>query len=321
LKYYSNGKILLTSEYLVLDGALALSLPTNFGQYLEVNYSKSDTKNSRLIWKSLDEDDNCWFECEFLLYDFSIISKNDFYSEKEIAKKLQEILIEVRSLNSKFLVQNKNAQVISKVTFPLNWGLGTSSTLINNIAQWGKVDAYKLQFKVFGGSAYDIACAQNNSPILYKLNDKKPIIKPVFFDPKFKNNLYFIHLNVKKNSRNAIKYYKKNTQNKEEYIKIVSDLTKKMLKKSLSMQEFEQIITEHETVLSSILNIKTVKETLFKDYFGQIKSLGAWGGDFILATGNTSTPVYFKEKGFTTILNYNQMIKKPIHLSMNGKLL
>ena len=32
--YYSNGKLLITGEYLVLDGAEALALPTKFGQNL-----------------------------------------------------------------------------------------------------------------------------------------------------------------------------------------------------------------------------------------------------------------------------------------------
>ena len=30
--FYSNGKLLLTSEYVVLDGAIALAIPTRLGQ-------------------------------------------------------------------------------------------------------------------------------------------------------------------------------------------------------------------------------------------------------------------------------------------------
>jgi len=30
--FYSNGKLLITGEYLVLDGAKALALPTKYGQ-------------------------------------------------------------------------------------------------------------------------------------------------------------------------------------------------------------------------------------------------------------------------------------------------
>ncbi|MEQ3661167.1 MAG: GHMP kinase, partial [Flavobacterium sp.] len=34
--YYSNGKLLLTGEYVVLDGAKALAVPTKFGQSLSI---------------------------------------------------------------------------------------------------------------------------------------------------------------------------------------------------------------------------------------------------------------------------------------------
>ena len=34
--FYGHGKLLLTGEYAVLDGAKALSIPTRFGQSLEV---------------------------------------------------------------------------------------------------------------------------------------------------------------------------------------------------------------------------------------------------------------------------------------------
>jgi len=54
--------------------------------------------------------------------------------------------------------------------------------------------------------------------------------------------------------------------------------------------------------------LKTVQEIYFSDYFGQTKSLGAWGGDFILATGNEDTSKYFKEKGFQTVIPYQDLI-------------
>ena len=44
--FYSNGKLLLTGEYVVLDGATALAIPTKYGQYLEI--SASEKKGIRL---------------------------------------------------------------------------------------------------------------------------------------------------------------------------------------------------------------------------------------------------------------------------------
>ena len=45
----------------------------------------------------------------------------------------------------------------------------------------------------------------------------------------------------------------------------------------------------------------------FKDFYGQTKSLGSWGGDFILASGDNETPKYFKEKGYNTIIPFSKM--------------
>ena len=53
-----NGKLLITGEYLVLDGALALALPVSFGQKLEFTYHKEPTDTLR--WKSLDHNGMEW---------------------------------------------------------------------------------------------------------------------------------------------------------------------------------------------------------------------------------------------------------------------
>ena len=51
-KFYANGKLLLTGEYLVMNGAKAVALPTNKGQSLSVKYRPSN--NPKLYWKSYD---------------------------------------------------------------------------------------------------------------------------------------------------------------------------------------------------------------------------------------------------------------------------
>ena len=40
----------------------------------------------------------------------------------------------------------------------------------------------------------------------------------------------------------------------------------------------------------------------------RLKSLGAWGGDFILAASETDPTPYFKSKGFDTVIPYDDMI-------------
>jgi len=296
-EFYSNGKLLLSAEYVVLDGALALALPTKYGQTLSVDpiYAKQS------VWESYDADGSLWFKVNFTLSDFS------FSTEDPIAIQLQKILKTARKLNPNFLPENQNCKVKTKLSFSRNWGLGSSSTLINNIAQWAQIDAFDLQFKCFGGSAYDIACAQNNQPVLYQLQNQKPMVKSVDFNPIFKDKLYFVYLNKKQNSRDGIAQYQSLKSGENKAILEISAISKNILTcKNLS--DFEVLINQHEKIIGNLIKTKPIKDRLFNDYFGSIKSLGAWGGDFILATGNDDTPNYFKQKGYQTLIKYSDMI-------------
>jgi mevalonate kinase len=294
--FYSNGKLLLTGEYLVLDGALSLAIPTTYGQSLAV--TKTDAPN--IIWESLDHNDKLWFRCEF---DSRLNIKNQ--SNHEIAKQLQNILQAAKKQKpSLFLEGGWNCN--TKMSFPSDWGLGSSSTLLNNIAQWLGVDAYQLLEDTFGGSGYDIACAQHNTPISYQIKNKEPLIKEIPFDPSFKQQLYFIYLNKKQNSRDGISQYKKNRADHSEALNQISQISTQFTRCS-SLESFEKLIMQHEQIISKILAMVTVKEKLFADYFGAIKSLGAWGGDFVLATGNEHTAAYFKKKGYATVIPFQEM--------------
>lgn len=306
-RYYSNGKLLLTGEYLVLDGAKSLAIPTKFGQDLTVE----NIEEPQLVWASFTDEGNCWFEATFDMPKLRLTSAT-FNSDKEgsaefIAETLQTILQEAKKQNPDFLTSEKGFLVKTKLTFPQNWGLGSSSTLINNIASWAKIDAFSLLWNSFSGSGYDIACAQNNKPIFYQLENNKPKITPLNFNPNFHKNLFFVHLNKKQNSREGIAQYKKNRQNIEKEIGLISVLSDEFYK-ATSINDLNKIILQHEQIISSIIKTEPVKKHLFNDYFGEIKSLGAWGGDFVLATGDENTKKYFHQKGFNTVLSYNEMV-------------
>tara|TARA_R110002073_G_scaffold145532_5_gene297710 strand:- start:10763 stop:11701 length:939 start_codon:yes stop_codon:yes gene_type:complete len=306
-RFYSNGKLLLTGEYLVLDGATALAVPTKFGQDLVVE----NIQEPQLIWGSFTHTGECWFEAVFELPKLRLVNAT-FNSEEEgsaefIAETLQTILQETRKLNPDFLQSETGFVVKTNLTFPRDWGLGSSSTLINNIATWAKVDAFTLLRNAFSGSGYDIANAQNNTPILYQLENNTPVVASIDFNPSFKDQLYFVHLNKKQSSREGIARYKENRTSIENESKRISEISIELTKVK-TLQIFEELIAEHEQLISRIVKLKPIKEELFSDYFGAIKSLGAWGGDFILATGDESTPSYFKEKGYDTILSYSDMV-------------
>lgn len=302
-QFYSNGKLLLSAEYLVLDRALALALPTKYGQSLSVEKIEA----SHSIWESYDNDGSLWLSIKFTLSDFDIISEEtSTLGDKKIVQ-LQKILRTTRQMNSSFLSGNQNYKIQTKLSFSRQWGLGSSSTLINNMAQWAQVDAFELQFKCFGGSAYDVACAQNNSSILYQLKNQKPIVKSVKFNPDFKDQLYFVYLNQKQNSRDGIQLYQNLKGDVKNAVLEVSEISKSMLN-CTKLSDFEILINQHEKIISKLIQTKPIKEQLFSDYFGSIKSLGAWGGDFILATGNAETPNYFKNKGFNTVIPFTKMV-------------
>lgn len=299
--FYSNGKLLITAEYLVLDGAKALALPTKFGQNLIVE----ENNNPEIKWKSYDSDGSIWFE-ETLSF---LEIKNPTESEEESVKKtLLKILHEGYLLNADFLSQSSGYVITTELTFPKKWGLGTSSTLINNIAQWLGIDAFELLKNSFGGSGYDIACAQNNTPISYQLKQGKPKVNMVNFKPSFTDKIYFVYLNKKQSSKIAIANYEKNkTTDTEKNISKIDKLTQEIIQAKNS-SEMAVAIAKHEAILGAILETATVKENLFSDFMGEIKSLGAWGGDFVMVVSEMNPITYFTSKGYKTVIPYKEMI-------------
>ena len=120
------------------------------------------------------------------------------------------------------------------------------------------------------------------------------------------DHIFLIYRNVKQNSREAIRSYRKHLPTVQQ-INQISQITESIIKcKDLSA--FEKLIEKHEQTISAILQRPTVKQEFFSDYSGQIKSLGAWGGDFILATG-LQAPNYFKSRGYATILNLKDILR------------
>tara|TARA_B100001175_G_C19514512_1_gene646332 strand:+ start:1500 stop:2399 length:900 start_codon:yes stop_codon:yes gene_type:complete len=296
-KFYSHGKLLITGEYMVLRGAEALAIPSKMGQLLEFKSNHSRT----LKWESWDHKNQLWFTACIEIQDFSISKTNDF----NIALRLVQILKAVRAQNNHFL-EDTGGRVKTHLEFDRQWGLGTSSTLISNLAQWSQTNPYILLQKSFGGSGYDIACATAKSPLIYRKAPTGTLIETCEFDPPFKSNLYFVYLNKKISSRKAIRQFKSHNIT-EKQIDYASALTRSMINVN-TLDEFEQILNKHENFITKITGVISLKEKQFPDFQGAIKSLGAWGGDFILATGNKSTPEYFKNKGFDIVMTYKQIL-------------
>ncbi|HLP65341.1 GYDIA family GHMP kinase [Flavobacterium sp.] len=299
--FYSNGKLLITGEYVVLDGAKAFALPTKFGQNLTIEKAE----NELIHWKSFDADGSSWFET---VIPFAAIVKNQRFDEKDnIKNTLIEILHEAYLMNSDFITNSTGYSIQTELTFPKSWGLGTSSTLINNLAQWLQIDAFDLLRRSFGGSGYDLACAQNDSPILYQLVNEQPVVESITFQPSFLDKIHFVYLNRKQSSKSAIASYLNQRGNIDKTIQKIDRITNTIIH-ATEPKEFALALQQHEIEMSSVLELQTVQEVLFPDFKGIVKSLGAWGGDFVMVISKENPTHYFKERGFDVVLPYNDMI-------------
>lgn len=298
--FYSNGKLLLTGEYLVLDGAQALAFPTKFGQDLQVE----TTAERKLQWESYDADGSLWLSCEFT---FEQIITRTTADSSDSARFLLNILHEAYQLNPGFLTVDHGYHIITRLTFPRFWGLGSSSTLIASLSRWVGVDPYQLLQRTFGGSGYDIACANHNAPIRYQIIDGKPTVQELNIEYPFQDKLYFLYLNQKQNSRQAIAKYKNGNAVSSELVQQISDISNQLA----NVKEFKtfcELLSKHEALISNQLGQDIVQNQLFPDFTGVIKSLGAWGGDFVLVASDSHPASYFQDKGYHQLLSFDQMI-------------
>ena len=296
LSFFSSGKLLITSEYAVIDGACALAVPTKLGQSMTV----IDNKEPGVHWIAKDVDGNIWFEDHFHVNDFQSTLQTN-----ETTFRLQQILLAALELNPDFLINPTGFVVETQLGFSKDWGLGSSSTLVNNVAQWANVNPFYIQQKVFGGSGYDIACAQKHNPITYQRTDQKPTVEDVAFAPPFHEHLFFVYMKKKQNSRTSIQNHYRGVS--DEVRNALNALTNRFVK-TQNASEFQTLMLTHESIISKMIGIPPVQETTFSDYEGVVKSLGAWGGDFVLACGPKTSKAYFSTKGYAVCIPYSELI-------------
>lgn len=303
--FYGRGKLLLSGEYFVLDGAQALALPTSVGQSMKVKYRQS--YQPILHWKSVDHTGKTWFEANFEFWHFNPIRPLNNATENFVSS----VLKSVRNQNPHFLRDDVDVFVETKIEFPLEWGLGSSSSFIYNVAQWAYVSPFELLKKTIGGSGYDIACAQAMGPLSYKKFDGKPQWESAPFNPSFKDNIFFVYLGKKQSSYREIqKYQDMKIENKNAVVSEISQLTREMIHAN-DIVTFNKVIRNHEDLVAAALGYPKVKDLHFSDFWGEVKSLGAWGGDFAMITSDRSaseTREYFEGKGFQTVIPFSEII-------------
>ena len=282
---------MISGEYAVLKGARSLAIPTQWGQVMEVKPGQEGV----LHWRSYTDQNELWFEAKFQAVEFNLVE----CSETDVAESLVKILRKAQELNPDW--SPLGMAVNNYLEFPRNWGLGSSSTLICNIAKWAEVDAFALSEASFGGSGYDVAVGMSGSELIYEMPG---IWSNFVWNPSFADQLYFVHLNQKVNSRTSVGSLSLSLS--EDDISRISGITAEMA----SCQDgdrFQLLMVEHEGILSTTLGVDTIKEKNFQDYPYAIKSLGAWGGDFILAFGDRDSIDYFQQKGYPTVIPFKKM--------------
>jgi mevalonate kinase len=293
---------MLTGEYLVMHGATSLALPLRLGQIMQIEPSTSGL----LEWQASDIN-GLWFKGSYSLSELSPVS----ISDDAIGLRLQNLLLTTNRLNATFSDNFQGIKIKTHLEFDRLWGLGSSSTLIALLSKLAELDAFTLHDAVSNGSGYDVACAIAESPLLFRRSNHTAAWEPVDFKPDFSSSLYFIYLGNKQNSAAEVSLFlKKYPEILQDKVEDISTIGMEILK-TQDLINFNDLITRHEQIMSKILDIKPIKELQFPDFNGAIKSLGAWGGDFILASTNAGAnyvKTYFRGKGCETVFQYDDIV-------------
>ena len=304
-RFYSHGKLLLFGEYLVLDGALALAVPTQKGQLLTV---KPASEEKGLYWKSYDVKGGLWFEGRYSMPEGRYLEGND----DQVGSRLAQLLQAGRKLAGKPWMDGSKwgFKVETRLEFPRDWGLGSSSTLVAGLARWWQVDPYVLLAGTFGGSGYDLACAEAEGPVFYRRENGKAEVKAAGFHPPFSHQLFFLFLEQKQNSRTGIARYRERGRATPGLIREISRYSEEATQVN-TLREFQSLMEKQETLIGDFLGVLPVQQSIFPDFSGRIKSLGAWGGDFVLVASDQPLAVlqaYFSTLGFPTLIPYSEMV-------------
>lgn len=304
---YAHGKLLLTGEYFVLDGAWALAVPTRRGQRLTTTpLPTADT----LKWTSRDHEGHPWFEATWQWHDGqpALLHTNDPATAERVGQLLNAVMAQNPAA---WALHLGGKHLAFDLEFPRDWGLGSSSTLVCLLAQCTHTDPYVLLEATFGGSGYDIACATANAPLLYQRTlDGKPNALEFDWEPAYREHLHFVYLGQKQDSRDGIRRYRELCGVPAVLVDEVNNLTQSLVE-ARTLDAAAQVAAAHEALVASVLDIPRVQAQRFADFPGVVKSLGAWGGDFALAFSPLTaaqTVDYFHAKGCPVVVGYGEMV-------------
>ena len=281
---------------MVLRGTRCLSVPLKVNQTLHV----SPSSDKKILWESINEEGDVWFSAQFS-NNLEIIETSD--THKAIV--IQKILRLIENLQPQHSIGGNQFKL--NLEFNKQYGFGSSSTLISLMSQWSGVDPYYLLENTFGGSGFDVATATARQPIIYSVKNR---VEKTFQLPQIiTSHLLFVYLGEKQISSKEIALFKSKVTTLQQIERMNGIVDQAVQCKQID--DWERLMEESEALLSSILGIETVKAQYFSDYPYAIKSMGAWGGDFIMATCRDlhKAKEYFYSKGKTPVFTYDELVK------------
>ena len=294
---------MLTAEYLVLDGARALAVPTTLGQRLEVTRTEeADVRH----WRSRDHRGRLWLDEAFSRARLNTPpDPGERQRRGDPRARVARLLSGILATHRLLWPPGTGLRLTATLEFDRGWGLGSSATLSYLLAAWAGADAYEVNEAEFGGSGYDVAAAAAEGPLLYRTRGTRREVRPVAFAPAWLRGASLVHLGRKQDSRAGIAHYR--AQPRAELVRYVGEvdaLTEALLS-SRDAGAAVDLLRRHEALIGYVTQQEPIGRHRFADFPGVVKSLGAWGGDFALAV-STETDVdvgdYFAGHGLRTVV-------------------
>lgn len=269
--FWSSGKLLLCGEYWVLHGASALAVPTRLGQRL--TYLATDQP---LHWTAVDRHGQAWLDAS-AMFDPHV----------------ESLLQAARSLGGQV---PDTGLVRTELEFDRSWGWGSSSSLTDLVAQWTGVPALDLHFATSRGSGFDVACARATSALTYhKTGPDQGEWSAAAAAHWPTEHFALVYLGQKQDSQKEVQRGRREPLQAE--LDAIGDLSRAMAE-AREVKQWMKLIEEAEARTAAWTGLPRIQER-FTGVRATLKSLGAWGGDFVLAVAeDPSAFAYFAEHGF-----------------------
>jgi hypothetical protein len=221
------------------------------------------------------------------------------------------------------LLEERGIMVRTRLDFPGNWGLGSSSTALALLAKWLSVDARRLYALAQNGSGYDLEVALQNSSILYQLprqieghlfpsmNGTEPIVQRIRYRLPEGGQLWLVDPGGKQiSSGEVIRYRNLNQGQRTDCVEEISALSKALAGCS-EVPVMMQFLARHDDIMEHLLGQPCLNRVAGSGFPGRLKSLGAWGGDLFLAVSEQPDEAihWLKSQEGWIIHSFDQIIR------------